>query len=211
LIYPIRLYGDPVLRRRATLVTTFDEALAALAADMLETMYVAEGVGLAAPQVGVSKRLFVALELPSPSDDDEGDEDRWEARVEHVLVNPEITARSGVQLARDGCLSIPGLTATDVPRDLKVAVTYQDLRGERHTLEAEGYFAHVLQHEHDHLEGVFYFDHLPEPRRSAFMEEHRADLADMQRQAKALLREGRAEASGAPRQGARASRAPLRR
>ncbi|MBW7916652.1 MAG: peptide deformylase [Trueperaceae bacterium] len=226
MIHPIRLFGDPVLRRRAATVTDFDDDLAALAADMLETMYAAEGVGLAAPQIGVSRRLFVALQLPTPEDGDD-DEARWEARTEHVLVNPTITHRSGVQLGRDGCLSIPGLTALDVPRDLRVTVAYQDLRGEPRALTAEGYFAHVLQHEHDHLEGVLYFDHLPEPRRRAFLEEHRAELADMQRQAKALLRDRRAEPPGTAtasgraggraggrdggRAGGRGGRAPVRR
>jgi len=192
LIHPIRLFGDPVLRRRALPVTNFDERLKTLAADMFETMYAAEGVGLAAPQIGVSRRMFVALELPTPADDDDEDDSRWDQRVEHVIINPLITRRAGVQLARDGCLSLPGLTALDVPRDLAVDVTYQDLAGATHTISADGYFAHVLQHEFDHLEGVLYYDHLPEPRRQAFLEEHRRELVDMQRRAKAALREDRA-------------------
>ncbi|HET9026351.1 MAG TPA: peptide deformylase [Trueperaceae bacterium] len=192
MIHPIRLFGDPVLRRRALPVTNFDERLKTLAADMFETMYAAEGVGLAAPQIGVSRRMFVALELPTPADDDDEDDSRWDQRVEHVIINPLITRRAGVQLARDGCLSLPGLTALDVPRDLAVDVTYQDLAGATHTISADGYFAHVLQHEFDHLEGVLYYDHLPEPRRQAFLEEHRRELVDMQRRAKAALREDRA-------------------
>lgn len=192
MIHPIRLFGDPVLRRRALPVTSFDERLKTLAADMFETMYAAEGVGLAAPQIGVSRRMFVALELPTPADDDDEDDSRWDQRVEHVMINPLITRRAGVQLARDGCLSLPGLTALDVPRDLAVDVTYQDLAGATHTISADGYFAHVLQHEFDHLEGVLYYDHLPEPRRQAFLEEHRRELVDMQRRAKAALREDRA-------------------
>ena len=192
MIHPIRLFGDPVLRRRALPVTNFDERLKTLAADMFETMYAAEGVGLAAPQIGVSRRMFVALELPTPADDDDEDDSRWDQRVEHVIINPLITRRTGVQLARDGCLSLPGLTALDVPRDLAVDVTYQDLAGATRTISADGYFAHVLQHEFDHLEGVLYYDHLPEPRRQAFLEEHRRELVDMQRRAKAALREDRA-------------------
>ena len=194
MIHPIRLFGDPVLRRRALPVTSFDERLRTLAADMFETMYAAEGVGLAAPQIGVSRRIFVALQLPTPSDGDEEDDSRWDQRAEHVIINPVITRRDGVQLARDGCLSLPGLTALDVPRDLAVDVTYQDLSGARRTISADGYFAHVLQHEFDHLEGVLYYDHLPEPRKQAFLEEHRRELVDMQRRAKALLREDRAAA-----------------
>lgn len=193
MIHPIRLYGDPVLRRRAAEVTSFDGPLSALAADMLETMYAAEGVGLAAPQIGVSKRLFVALEMSGTEDDEN---DPWESRVEHVLVNPVIIKREGSMLGRDGCLSIPGLTADDVPRDLEIEVAYQDLSGAHHQLRAEGYFAHVLQHEHDHLEGILYYDRLPPLRRQAFLDEHRKDLADMQRRAKAFLKE--AEGRKAP-------------
>jgi len=203
LIHPIRLFGDPVLRRRALPVTSFDEGLATLAADMLETMYAAEGIGLAAPQIGVPLRVFVALELPEP-DADEGAA-RGRRGTEHVLVNPVITRRAGQQLARDGCLSIPGLSVDDLPRDLMTEVSYQDLRGAHHLLTAEGYFAHVLQHEHDHLEGVFYFDHLPEPRRRAFLEEHRRELAEMQRNAKAFLR---GEKGGRDRQAGRATVRP---
>ncbi len=186
MIHPIRLFGDPVLRRRAEPVTLFGPELERLASDMLETMYAAEGVGLAAPQIGVLKRVFVALEVP---DVEEGAEDGAEGgRREHVMVNPVITRRAGLQLGRDGCLSIPGLAVEDVPRDLVVDVTYQDLTGARKALVAEGYFAHVLQHEADHLDGVLFFDHLPAERRSAFLEENRGELADMQRHAKAFLR-----------------------
>jgi len=190
LIHPIRLFGDPMLRRRADPVTDFGPELAKLAADMLETMYAAEGVGLAGPQIGVPRRIFVALEVPQAADDD--DDAPWENRREHVMVNPVITRQTGVQHGRDGCLSIPGIAVEDVPRGLVVHVDYQDVAGARHSLVAEGYFAHVLQHENDHLNGVLFFDHLPPDRRGAFLEENRKELADMQRQAKAFLRDLRA-------------------
>ncbi len=199
MIHPIRLFGDPVLRRRAQPVTKFDEGLAALAADMLATMYAAEGVGLAAPQIGVPLRMFVALQVPER----EGDDSPPDGRLEHVMVNPVITRRAGVQLGRDGCLSIPGLFVEDVPRDLTVEVAYQDLSGGKHELTAEGYFAHVLQHEHDHLEGILFYDRLPPQRRGTFLEENRRELADMQRRAKAFLREQR---SGGEERGPRAAR-----
>ncbi|MFA5552106.1 MAG: peptide deformylase [Trueperaceae bacterium] len=209
MIHPIRYYGDPVLRRRATEVTEFGPELKALAADMLETMYAADGVGLAAPQIGVPLRLFVALEMqPGADADPEDDGDitaderrrRWDERREHVIVNPVIVARSGLQYGRDGCLSLPGLSVLDVPRDLTIDLEYQNLAGERRSLSATGYFAHVLQHEFDHLQGVLFFDHLPEGRRRAFLEEHRAALADMQREAKAFLKLEREKSQRQPAQ-----------
>ncbi len=211
MIHPIRYFGDPVLRRRASPVTRFDAALEELAADMIETMYDANGVGLAAPQIGVPKRLFVALELePAPADDDEfegepgasaddepapADETPDEMRrrlgvvAEHVMINPVLVLREGVQYGQDGCLSVPGLYVEALRRDLRVHVRYQDVRGAWHELDADGHFAHVIQHEHDHLEGVLFFDHLDDDERRAFLEEHRSELADIQRQAKALLKE----------------------
>jgi len=200
------LYGDPILRRRASPVTRFDEELERLAADMVETMYAADGVGLAAPQIGRSLRLFVALEVAETEDEEEqsgqaapeaeGEEltqeqkrRAWGVVREHVIVNPQMVAMEGRQYGRDGCLSLPGLSVDDVPRAQRVVLDYQDLKGERHRLEAEGYFAHVLQHEYDHLEGVLFFDHLPAARRERFLEENRKQLAEWQREARALAKE----------------------
>lgn len=217
MILPIRLYGDPILRRPAAPVKRFDAELARLVADMLETVYAADGIGLAAPQVGVPLALFIALESsPEEAEDAAGqlahgdqhpDEDgpdgpagadapltreqkrrAWGVVREHVMINPVIKERHGLQHGRDGCLSLPGLVAEDVPRDLVVTVEYQDASGERRELTAEGYFAHVIQHEHDHLRGVLFFDHLPEPQRRAFLEENRTELASMQREAKERLK-----------------------
>lgn len=252
MIYPILYYGEPILRRRARSVERFDGELERLAADMLETMYAADGVGLAAPQIGLDKRLFVALEVAQADPDEAGDgvgqesgegeeaaasagvgaaggtvhdehagqlapavdgeraegaaqdlggthddEDEetpltkeekrraWGVVREHVIVNPVMLTSSGRQLARDGCLSLPGLVAEGVPRPTHVELEYQDLTGARRRLSADGYFAHVLQHEFDHLEGVLYFDHLPPERRQAFLEEHRSLLAEWQRLARA--------------------------
>lgn len=206
MIHPIVLYGDPILRRRASPVTRFDEELERLAADMVETMYAADGVGLAAPQIGRSLRLFVALEVAETEDEEEqsgqaapeaeGEEltqeqkrRAWGVVREHVIVNPQMVAMEGRQYGRDGCLSLPGLSVDDVPRAQRVVLDYQDLKGERHRLEAEGYFAHVLQHEYDHLEGVLFFDHLPAARRERFLEENRKQLAEWQREARALAKE----------------------
>ncbi|HZJ09834.1 MAG TPA: peptide deformylase [Trueperaceae bacterium] len=237
MIYPILYYGEPILRRRARPVERFDDDLAALAADMFETMYAADGVGLAAPQIGLDKRLFVALEvdrddqdddseemagqladaepIEDATEDDAGGEDEPEAKEElteeqkrrawgvvreHVIVNPVIQASSGRQLARDGCLSLPGLVAEGVPRPKSVTLEYQDLTGANQSLGADGYFAHVLQHEFDHLEGVLYFDHLPSASREAFLEEHRALLAEWQRLAKSRAKSAAAQVPARARQ-----------
>ncbi len=209
MIYPIRYFGDPVLRSRALPVRRFDDALRELARDMVDTMYDANGIGLAAPQIGIPKRLFVALEIDPERDQDSGQEHdpdgreepppedetpdqkrrRWGVLAEHVLVNPEIVERGGVQYGQDGCLSVPGLYVDEIRRDLRVRVRYQDVHGGAHELDAEGHFAHVLQHEHDHLEGILFFDRLPDEERKVFLEENRAELAELQREAKALLKE----------------------
>lgn len=179
---PVRYYGDPVLRRPARRVRSFDDQLERLAGEMLETMQEENGVGLAAPQVGVPLRVFVASEFAA------GEEDELEFKGNHVMVNPEIIERSGTQLGQEGCLSIPGIFVDDFERDSRVRVRFQDLAGNERELQAEGYFARVIQHEYDHLEGILFFDRLPERRRAAFLEEHRAELARLQRQAKAALK-----------------------
>jgi peptide deformylase len=197
MIYPVRLYGDPILRKPAAPVTTFDETLHTLAADMIDTMYHYNGVGLAAPQIGIGKRLFIAAEIdPEARDDDDGPppqtktekRTRWGVIREYVMVNPVIQTRSGTQVGADGCLSIPGLTIEAMQRDLSVEVHFQDVAGQPQALTATGHFAHVIQHELDHLDGILFFDRLPEPDRRAFMNEHRKELAEMQREAKAFLK-----------------------
>ena len=222
MIHPIRLYGDPVLRRRAAPIERFDAELARLADDMIETMHDAHGVGLAGPQIGVPLRVFVAAELDEPEDaeldgagdgvaaqveltpeatadhgagppapgEDHADEDAGDRVLAvHVMINAEITERSGERIAPDGCLSVPGLWVQDMRRDAEVVVRYQDLGGAWHERRAVGHFAHVIQHELDHLDGVLYFDRLDPDERRRFLEAHRSELADMQRQAKAFLKE----------------------
>ena len=206
MIHPIRLYGDPVLRKRATAVDRFDADLVRLAQDMIETMHDAHGVGLAAPQIGISRRLFVAAEVvtqpvaepaeaeaveASGEDGEEAEEEDVVVAV-HVMANPEIVARQGEQIGPDGCLSVPGLWIENMLRDAAVTVRFQDVEGTWHEREADGHFAHVIQHELDHLDGVLYFDHLDADDRRRFLEAHRSELADMQRRAKAFLREARA-------------------
>ncbi len=198
MIYKIRTYGDPVLRRRAKPVTAFDDKLAALAKNMLETMYDASGVGLAAPQIGLSARVFVALELPEQDAEEETEgevmtsgekREKWGVKAEHVMVNPKIIARNGVQYGTDGCLSLPGIFVEQMKRDQHIRVRYQDVSGEKYERDAEGHFAHVIQHELDHLDGVLFFDRLPQTEKREFLELHRKELAEFQREAKGYLKD----------------------
>ena len=198
MIYKIRTYGDPVLRRRAKPVTAFDDKLAALAKDMLETMYDANGVGLAAPQIGLTARVFVALELAEQEAEEETEgevltsgekREKWGVKAEHVMVNPKIIARNGVQHGTDGCLSLPGIFVEQMKRDQYIRVQYQGVTGEKRERDAEGHFAHVIQHELDHLDGVLFFDRLPEADKREFLELHRKELAELQREAKGYLKD----------------------
>jgi peptide deformylase len=141
--YPIRLFGDPVLRQRATEVENVDGSLVRLAEDMIQTMYDAPGVGLAAPQVGVQRRLFVY---------DVGD-------GPFVVVNPEIVESSGEWLYEEGCLSIPGLS-WDLVRPKEVHLRGFDLDGEELDIEADELLARCFQHEMDHLNGVLIVERL---------------------------------------------------
>lgn len=193
-ILPIRLYGDPILKKKALLVQDFS-GISQLAQNMFESMFEARGVGLAAPQVGIGRRLFVAAEYLDSEDEEEGQEADLKTRVkkQYVMVNPVITYRSGQQSVTEGCLSLPGLYVEGVPRDLQVRVEYQDEKGQKKELELEGYMAVVIQHEIDHLDGTLFFQRLPFPLKQKFLDEHREDLADFQRQAKAYLKDLEAE------------------
>jgi peptide deformylase len=141
-IRKIVLVPDPILKEKARPVTKFTERLHKLLDDMAETMYDAPGVGLAAPQVGISKRVIVV-------DDGNG-------LIE--AVNPELFDKEGEQLAPpEGCLSIPGLLG-EVRRAEKVRLKAQDRQGKFFELQAEGYLARILQHEVDHLNGILFTD-----------------------------------------------------
>ncbi len=170
----IRIFGDPVLRQRAHVVEDFDGRLADLAADMFDTMRAAEGVGLAANQVGVLKRLFT-WEVTRETAEGE--------LVPHgsAVVNPELLSSSEeIQQGDEGCLSFPGLFYP-VDRPLKVVVGYHDLGGEHHEAELDGFLARVWLHEMDHLNGILFIDHLAKHDRQAAlkaMREQRLDEPD---------------------------------
>ncbi|HEX3642063.1 MAG TPA: peptide deformylase [Ktedonobacteraceae bacterium] len=138
---------NPILRQKAKKVHRFDPSLQKLVDDMFETMHDANGVGLAAPQIAMSIRVFVAEY-----------EDRKVA-----LFNPEIVKAEGEALGTEGCLSIPGYAGDNIRRALKVVVKGQDVRGKSIRINAEGWFARILQHEIDHLNGVLFIDRLDRP------------------------------------------------
>jgi peptide deformylase len=148
MIYPIVKYGQEVLETVAEPVTAFDGDLEKLVADMFETMYAAHGVGLAAPQIGISKKLCV-IDVTSGEDPN--------ARL--VLANPEIVSMEGKVAQEEGCLSLPDFRAS-TPRPLKATVRAQDLHGNEFTLEGEGLLARAFCHETDHLKGILFIHHL---------------------------------------------------
>lgn len=150
--YAIRLFGDPVLKQRAAEVTNVDGALVRLVDDMIETMYEAPGVGLAAPQVGVQKRLFVY--------------DLNDGLGARTLVNPEITDSRGEWEYEEGCLSVPGLYFP-ILRPKEVHLTGFDLDGNEVSIEADEFEARVFQHELDHLDGRLLLEHLDDDQRKA--------------------------------------------
>jgi peptide deformylase len=153
MILPVVKYGDPVLERGAEPVSDFGQELEQLAKNMVETMYAAPGYGLAAPQVGVSKRLIVL-------DDSVG----RTAESLLVLVNPEIINSEGEQCEEEGCLSFPDFTAK-VKRPMHVIVSAQDVKGQHKIFEAQSLLARILTHEIDHLNGVLFIHHLSSLKR----------------------------------------------
>lgn len=143
--YDIRLVGDPVLRQAASEVTEIDGRLVRLAQDMITTMYEAPGIGLAAPQVGVQKRMFVY-----DIHDDQGP---------RTIVNPVISETRGEWVFEEGCLSVPGLS-WEIVRPKEVHLTGIDLDGNEVSFEADELLARMFQHEVDHLDGLLLLDRL---------------------------------------------------
>lgn len=148
MIYPIVKYGQEVLQKVAEPVAAFDGDLEKLVADMFETMYAANGVGLAAPQIGISKKLCV-IDVTSGEDPN--------ARL--VLVNPVIVSTEGKIAHDEGCLSLPDFRAS-TGRPLKATVRAQDVHGKEFTMSGEGLLARAFCHETDHLNGILFIQHL---------------------------------------------------
>src|SRR6476469_7383049 len=157
-IRKITEYPAAVLAEVGKPVTEFDDELAALCADMFETMYEAEGVGLAAPQIGLNLRLFVM--------DCDG--------IKLIAANPEIVHAEGEQSGQEGCLSIGKVPAV-VARPMKARLKAQDEKGEWFEREAEGYAARSFLHETDHCNGKLFIDHLPKMRRDMVVKRFKKD------------------------------------
>lgn len=153
MIRPILKYGAPELQLKSQPVERFDKELKTLAQDLLQTMYAAPGIGLAAPQVGINLRLTVI--------DITGGEEKGH---QMILVNPEITSREGSEKGEEGCLSIPGFTAL-VERPQQVRVAAQDLDGNSIDVEGSELLARAMCHEMDHLDGILYIDRISRLKR----------------------------------------------
>ena len=160
MIYPIVIYGSPVLRKKSVNIDPDYPELGKLIDDMYLTLAEAEGVGLAAPQIGKNIRLFIVDCTPW------GEEDPSLAEYRKVFINAEIYERSAeTSLFNEGCLSLPGLHE-DVSRPVSIKIRYQDENFVEHDEEIGGMAARVIQHEYDHLEGKVFTDHLSSLRRN---------------------------------------------
>ena len=155
MIYPITLYGDPILKKPALEVVSDQLDVSVLVADMFETMAHASGVGLAAPQIGRSLRLFVIDSSPMKES-----EEPSEPGLRQVFINPEIIEEHGEKWPfEEGCLSIPGIRE-DVMRAAHLKITFFDEHWKQHTREFGGVDARIIQHEYDHIEGILFTDHI---------------------------------------------------
>ena len=150
-ILDIVIEGDPRLRQKATRIRQVDDSIRSLAADMFETIPQAEGVAVAAPQVGVTRRLIVIRYMEQDEDGNEGRE------ITYRLANPEIVRGNGRLLALEGCLSIPGWVG-EVPRMETITIKAVDMDNKPVRIKATGYLARVFQHEIDHLDGILFTD-----------------------------------------------------
>ncbi len=166
----IHKYPDSILKKKSVAVEVFDEGLETLCQNMLHTMYKAPGIGLAAPQIGKSIRLIVLdvdYDRENIKEEDEEPEYQISNLNPYIFINPVITSREGKMMHQEGCLSLPEVFE-DVERDEKIVVEYQDLKGEKHTLEADELLSICIQHEIDHLVGILFIDHISQLKRSLY-------------------------------------------
>lgn len=152
MIFPIVLYGDPVLKKKAKEVAHGDESVKEFVDNLFETMYAAQGVGLASPQVGISLRVFIVDSTPM--------EDNEEEALKQAFINPEMILEEGDEWPfEEGCLSIPGVRE-DVMRKSKIRIKYFDENWEQHEEDFDGIRARIIQHEYDHIEGILFTDYI---------------------------------------------------
>ncbi|HOW87924.1 MAG TPA: peptide deformylase [Candidatus Omnitrophota bacterium] len=154
----IRTYPDPILKKKAAPVTDFGPAAQKLFDDMVETMHVSDGVGLAAPQIGISQQIFIACPTMKFGE-------------EFVMINPVIEEKSGAAAGLEGCLSVPGISA-EIIRYTKLTLSFQDRHGKKHNGSFEGFFARVIQHEIDHLNGLLLIDHFSGKKREELLAQY---------------------------------------
>ena len=162
-IREIVTFPDERLRQICAPVTEFDDALKELTDDMFETMYDDEGIGLAAPQIGIEKRIVV-IDIP--------EEDGKQGKNKLVLINPKITAKEGEVASEEGCLSVPEYRA-EVKRFEKITLECRDLNGQKQVYEADGLLAICMQHELDHLDGKLFIDYLSRLKRDRLLTKYR--------------------------------------
>lgn len=157
-VRPIVTSEDPLLRKKSKKVTRFGKSLRGLVEDMFDSMYAANGLGLAAPQIGVLQRVFI-VEMPPELDEDDNEVAPGEA---YVLINPEIVKARGEEEMDEGCLSVPGYRGL-VTRATQVTIKGQDVDGHKVRYRVDGLLAHAFQHELDHLDGILYIDLIDSP------------------------------------------------
>jgi peptide deformylase len=161
MIYPIVAYGDPILRKVTRPIEKDEMDLKKLSEDLFETMYNASGVGLAAPQVGLTIRVFIVDGTAMNEGEEEEDKDPSLEGFKKMFINPQVLEESGEPWAfEEGCLSIPAIRG-DVFRPERVRIRYRDLDWNEHEEEYGGTAARIIQHEYDHLEGKLFTDYLP--------------------------------------------------
>ena len=148
MVREIVIWPDPILKKKASPVSQVDDSIRSLVNDMFETMYAADGVGLAAPQIGVLKQVIVLDTTP-----------RQPESKPVAMINPQIIAKEGTTRYSEGCLSVPG-EAEEVERAARVTAKVLDVSGREQTIEAEGLLAVAIQHETDHLHGTMFVDYL---------------------------------------------------
>ena len=155
--------GDPILEKTCKEVKEMTPRIRELIEDMFETMYDDEGIGLAAPQIGIEKRIVV-IDIP--------EEDGKQGKNKLVLINPKITAKEGEVASEEGCLSVPEYRA-EVKRFEKITLECQDLNGQKQVYEADGLLAICMQHELDHLDGKLFIDYLSRLKRDRLLTKYR--------------------------------------